>query len=87
MMPSGEFVPDAGSIVIRFREYDPRGSLGIWNLPGFFMRKEKLEELRKHLAGPAGTDPALAAEKALLAGALEWKKLSANAKSTNFGPV
>ena len=74
MMPDGEFIPEAGSKVVKFSEYDPSSGPEIWNLPGYFLRKEVFEAIKKDLAGPAGKDPYRAAEKARMNAAIEWKK-------------
>ena len=75
MTSAGRFVPETGSAVIRFEDYkySPTGP-DIWNLPGTFMRKDKLEERRKWLTEHAGNDPKLLAEKAKLDAAVERKK-------------
>jgi hypothetical protein len=74
MLPTGSFVPDAGSAVTKLEDYDPTG-LPIWNLPGHFMSKDKFEERRKWLSVHAGTDPKLLAEKARLDAAAERLKI------------
>jgi hypothetical protein len=63
----GVFVPDPNAPVILFRDYRyDSAAIPIWNLPGYFMRREKLEERRRWLAEHAAEDPAYRAEKAKL---------------------
>jgi hypothetical protein len=75
MRQDGTFLPDLDSKVTRFEDYKygPEAA-PIWNLPGYFMHKDKLEERRKWLADHAGKDPGLIAEKARLDAAVEGKK-------------
>jgi hypothetical protein len=47
MRPGGEFVPEAGSTVRPFEDYQYGRDYVIWNLPGFFQKK----------APPAGGKP------------------------------
>jgi hypothetical protein len=64
---AGSFVPEVGSAVTRFEDYEytPDGP-PIWNLPGFFMREDEFNERRRWLAERVGNDPRLLAEKARL---------------------
>ncbi|HEY1378293.1 MAG TPA: hypothetical protein VGF55_15955 [Gemmataceae bacterium] len=39
MMPDGEFIPEAGSKVIKIEDYRYLQDPGIWNLPGYFKKK------------------------------------------------
>jgi hypothetical protein len=66
MMPDGEFIPEVGSIVIRIDDYHEGKDPMIWNVPGFFISRDKFEERRKWLAEHLGEDPSYAREKALL---------------------
>ena len=70
----GAFVPDPNAPVTHFinYKYSP-GAVPIWNLPGSFMRRDKLEERRKWLAEHAAEDPAYRAEKAKLDAAISSK--------------
>jgi hypothetical protein len=53
MMPDGNFVPEIGSAVTRFDDYRyGPGAVPIWNLPGYFRRKDLLGDRdRAKLAG------------------------------------
>jgi len=81
MMPDGNFIPDADGRIIRFEVYkhNPDGPQ-IWNLPGYFLRREKLEGRRKWLAEFLAAHPDDIAsdrywrEKAKLDAAVEGKK-------------
>ena len=65
MTTAGRFIPDAGSRVTKFEDYRyAPGTPPIWNLPGYFMRRDKLDERRKWLAGFLATHPADAAHSA-----------------------
>ncbi|HEY1381904.1 MAG TPA: hypothetical protein VGF55_34205 [Gemmataceae bacterium] len=74
-MDTGVFVADPKAPTIRFQDYkyspkEPR----IWNLPGYFMRRDKLEERRKWLAEHLAENPDYAKEKAKLDAAVGDKK-------------
>jgi hypothetical protein len=58
MQPDGNFVPEAGATVMRFEDYrySPE-TTHIWNLPGYFRRKDLLGDR----------------DKAKLAGRPEWE--------------
>jgi hypothetical protein len=75
MTAEGHFLPDVGSTVIKFGDYKygPE-AVPIWNLPGNFMRRDKLEERRRWLAEHLAEDPDYAKEKAKLDVAVEGKK-------------
>ncbi|HEY1381903.1 MAG TPA: hypothetical protein VGF55_34200 [Gemmataceae bacterium] len=49
MMPGSEFIPEAGSKIMRFEDYRYGEDGWIWNLPGYFIRKDKVEEHRAWL--------------------------------------
>jgi hypothetical protein len=71
----GSFVPEIGSAVIKFEDYRYRpDALLIWNLPGYFMDRDKLEERRKWLAEHLAEKPEYAKEKAKLDAAIGDKK-------------
>ena len=74
-MPNGDFVPEIGSKVTRFADfkYSPEAPR-IWNLPGYFLRRDELEIRRKWLAEHAGADARLLAEKARLDATIGRKK-------------
>jgi hypothetical protein len=76
MTNTGHFVPDAGSTVKRFEEFRfSEGAPQIRNLPGSFMRRDKIEERRKWLAEHMADHPeAYGKEKARLDAAIEKKK-------------
>jgi hypothetical protein len=75
MMPDGEFIPEAGSTVIEFKDFKyEAGGTPIWNLPGYFLRRDKFDQRRKWLADHAGKDPELLAEKARLDAAVADKR-------------
>jgi hypothetical protein len=42
LMPNGNFVPEAGSKVMKFEDYrySPDDAIYIWNLPGYFKKKD-----------------------------------------------
>jgi hypothetical protein len=40
---NGEFVPEAGSTVKKFEDYKYGNEPWIWNLPGYFVRKDQVE--------------------------------------------
>jgi hypothetical protein len=44
MMPDGTFIPEVGSTVRAFDDYRYGREPAIWNLPGYFIRKDKAEE-------------------------------------------
>jgi hypothetical protein len=70
----GMFVPDPNAPVTHFinYKYSP-DAVPIWNLPGYFMRKDKLDDRRKWLSEHAAEDPAYRAEKAKLDAAAAGK--------------
>lgn len=75
MTAAGSFVPDVGSRVTKFEDYCyAPNALPIWNLPGYFMRRDKLEVRRKWLADHMAEDPDYAKEKAKLDAAVGSKK-------------
>jgi len=63
----GRFIPEEGSRVTKFEDYRyvPKGP-PIWNLPGFFMSREQLEERRRWLSEHLGEKPEYGEEKARL---------------------
>jgi hypothetical protein len=75
MMPTGNFVPETGSKVIRFEDfkYSPEAPR-IWNLPGYFLTIDEIEKSCALLAKRAATDPSLLAQIAILKAAAERKK-------------
>jgi hypothetical protein len=75
MVAGGHFVPDLGSQVTKFEDYRfGEGGPRIWNLPGTFMRSDKLEERRKWLAEHMAESPeAFGKEKARLDAAIKKK--------------
>jgi hypothetical protein len=71
----GKFTPAIGGDIIPFKDY--RYSLEarrIWNLPGYFMRRDDLDRRIKWLRDNAGTDAKLAAEMATLEAAVAGEK-------------
>jgi hypothetical protein len=75
MTPMGNFVPETGSQVIRFEDYKYKpGAIRIWNLPGYFVRRDLLEARRKWLTEHMNENPDYAKEKAKLDAAIERKK-------------
>jgi hypothetical protein len=72
---AGTFVPTIGEEIIEFKEYkySPE-SRRIWNLPGYFMRRDKLEERIKWLREHARGDLGMVAEMAILESAIAGKK-------------
>jgi hypothetical protein len=68
------FIPDLGGKVIDFKEYRYGVDVPIWNLPGYFMPKDKFDERRKWLAEHAGDNADLLAEKARLDAAAQRLK-------------
>lgn len=72
----GQFVPDPKAKVIRLQEYKPGpDAVPIWNLPGYFMTKERFEGRRKWLAEHLAEDPVkYGKEKARLDAAADPKK-------------
>jgi hypothetical protein len=50
MMPDGKFVPDVRARALWLDEYRLEEDPPIWNGPGYFIRKDKFEEHRPHLA-------------------------------------
>jgi len=75
MMRDGNFVPELGSKVIKFEDYkyEP-DAIRIWNLPGYFMRRDELEGRRKWLAEHLADSPDHGKEKAKLDAAVGGKK-------------
>ena len=69
------FIPDVKKPVIGFADYvyTPQAT-PIWNLPGYYMRRDELEERRQWLAEHLGEDPSYPKEKAKLDAAVRWWK-------------
>jgi hypothetical protein len=71
----GNFVPEVGSTVTKFEDYKYGPDvISIWNLPGYFLRRDKLEERRKWLAEHLAENPEYAQEKARLDAAVGDRK-------------
>ena len=67
----GGFKRDPGKKVIRFEDYVPGpGVMRIWNLPGYFMRRDELKKRQAWLAEHLREKPEYAKEKARLDEAL-----------------
>jgi hypothetical protein len=63
----GPFIPEIGGKIIAFADYKySETATRIYNLPGYFMRRDKLEERRRWLAEHLGENPEYANEKARL---------------------
>jgi hypothetical protein len=73
---NGIFVPDLAIVEIDFANYQPGPTSPIiWNLPGYLMRRDELDERRKWLAEHMAENPkAYGKEKARLDAAVEPKK-------------
>jgi hypothetical protein len=75
MMAEGEFVPEQGGREISLERYRPRDDRMIWNLPGYFLRRDHLEMRLKWLAEHMAENPdAYGKEKAKLDAAMAAKK-------------
>jgi hypothetical protein len=75
MTKAGSFVPEEGSTVIRFEDYHyAPDALPIWNLPGYFTRRDEFDARRKWLAANAHYLTEYANEKARLDAAAEHLK-------------
>lgn len=73
----GVFVPGNATAnrIGDFRDYLPGPNAPpIWNLPGYFMRRDTYEKRRKWLADHLSEEPNYGKEKAKLDAAIEWKK-------------
>ncbi len=67
----GPFVPETGGTIMAFKDYKySETATRIYNLPGYFMRRDKLEERRQWLADHLGENPEYAREKARLEAAI-----------------